>query len=88
MEKSVMLSIVLLAVLSLTVPMAALDTDAVDSLGSFVDYQEDPIESDIASDYYKEKSMWGVIGLIGLVGFVLLVIYLEHKGILKDPWIR
>ena len=86
MKQYVVLLIVMLTAVSLMVPMTELDAVATNPSEPVPDYPEEMTE-DLAGEHPKETGYWGILGLAGLVGFFLLVIFLEYKGILKDPWL-
>jgi len=86
MRQSVVLLILLLTAVSLMVPMTAADAVSTNPSEPVPDYPEEMAE-DLAGEHPKETGYWGILGLAGLVGFFLLVIFLEYKGILKDPWL-
>jgi hypothetical protein len=80
-------NIVLIAVLTVLciIPMTAWESDATNPP------EEDPVAPEVPEDpettegYDNSKRVWGYLGLIFALGLILFILYLEHKGILKDP---
>ncbi len=84
MKKAIVLLFAIAAIAALIVPLHDSFSAEADSV---VETQKDPAVLDgtsqgmEASDY----SYWGYIALFGAVAFIGSLIYLEHRGILKDP---
>jgi len=84
MKKAIVLLFAIAAIAALIVPLH--DTQSVEA-ASTEGLQDEPavsVESSSgleASDY----SYWGYIALFSVMAAIGFLIYLEHKGILKDP---
>ena len=87
MRQSVVLLIVLLTAVSLTVPITAADAVSTNPSEPVTDIPGETTE-DVAGEQPRETNYWGLIGLACLLGFFMLIMYLEHKGILRDPWLE
>ncbi len=83
MKKAIVLLFAVAAIAALIVPLH----DSSPAEAEVAETQKDSAALDgttqgmEASDY----SYWGYIALFGAVAFIGFLIYLEHRGILKDP---
>ena len=84
MKKVVVLVFAIAAIAALIVPLY--DAYAVDG-ASEEDYQDDVVVTGTEAASVEENvgSPWGFILLLVVFAFFGIMIYLEHKGILKDP---
>jgi len=84
MKRIVVLVFAIAAFAALIVPLY--DTYAVDG-ASEEEYQDDVIVTGTEAASVEENvgSPWGYILLIVVFAFFGIMLYLEHKGILKDP---
>lgn len=84
MKKAIVLLFAIAAIAALIVPLHDSFPAEADSVN---ETQEQPAVRDETSSGLEasDYSYWGYIALFGAVAFIGSLIYLEHRGILKDP---
>ena len=85
MKQSVVLLIIALAFASCLVLMTELDSDATNPSEPIPDSPEGKTEAQSSEGYSNGHTIWGILGLLSLIAVMVLIVFLEHKGILKDP---
>ncbi len=88
MKQSIILLIAVLTVVLCIVPMTVLASDATNPLEPAEETPVDPEDPELPEEYDGGLRIWGYIGLLSLFGLTFLMLYLEHKGILKDPMLK
>ena len=84
MKKAIVWVLALAAIAALIVPLhdsLPISAEGVD------DVEDEPIVigDEMSGLETSDYSYWGFVALIALLGAVGLMIFLEHKGVLKDP---
>jgi len=88
MKQSIILLIAVLTVVICIIPMTFWESDATNPLEPDSETLVDPEGPELPEEYDGSLRIWGYVGLISMFGLMLLIIYLEHKGILKDPMLE
>lgn len=82
MKQSILLSVLLIAASLMIVPMVTIsETDAADSDVAVTGEEFDAGAADLV--FNNPVLGWSL--LIAFVAFFLFIIYLEYRGVLKDP---